>query len=200
MDLAKIDQIARDSMAERREAREREPGWIYYHGRRTARLALWLCGELDSPADRDVLYAGALFHDVGKGVENHHEIGAAAARDLLRGLCTDGELEAVCDIVAKHCLRNHSLDFPEAVRIVQDADLLDHFGPIQPWLSFYWSGVHGEAFHDHMDFVHREENRQSRQKMRESLNYDPAKRMFDERIAVEDEFFSRFHRVYLEGM
>jgi uncharacterized protein len=200
MDIVQIEKIAREQMADRRDIREREPGWTYYHCRRTARIALRLCDELEIRSGRDEIYAGALFHDVGKGAEDHHLAGEAAARGLLRDLCTPGELDAVCDIVGKHCLRKEAAEFSDAVRVVQDADLLDHFGPIEPWLAFYWSGLHGETFDDHLRFKKGEGNIARRRGMRALINYDAAKRMFDERLAWEEEFFSRFHRIYREGM
>lgn len=200
MDIDKIEQIARDNMVGRREPQEREPGWLYHHGRRTARLALWLCGELNASADRDTLYAAGLFHDIGKGSDNHNQAGADLTRKLLKHLCTADELNAVCDIVLKHCLRTHTPELSEAVMIVQDADVLDHFGPIEPWLAFYWHGMRGESFNDHLRFKTGEGSVFNRRKMRAALNYDDSKRMFDERIAYEEEFFSRFHRVYTEGI
>jgi len=200
MDIAKIEQVARDAMEQRQDPREREPGWLYYHGRRTAKLALWLCNDLGSGADRDTLYAGGLFHDIGKGADDHHRAGADRARKLLKGMCAPEELDAVCDIVARHCLRTHTPDLSEPVMIVQDADVLDHFGVIEPWLAFYWSGRHGESFNDHVRFKAGEGSIFHRRKMRSMLNYEPAKRMFDERLAFEEEFFARFHRVYREGV
>jgi uncharacterized protein len=200
MDLVRIERLAFESMADRREPRERERGWIFYHGRRTAKLALWLCGELKAGADREVLFAGALFHDIGKGSDNHNEAGAAAARKLLKNLCAPGQLDSICELILKHCQRTHSPDYSEAVMIVQDADVLDHFGPIEPWLAFYWSGKSGETFHDHLRFKAGKGSLFNRRKMRAALNYDVSKRMFDERLAFEEEFFTRFHRIYQEGL
>ncbi|MFN2298261.1 MAG: HD domain-containing protein [Anaerolineales bacterium] len=200
MDISRIEQIAREHLADRRVIRDREPGWAFYHGCRTAKIAMRLCDELDVRTGRDTIYAGALFHDAGKGSENHHVAGEAAARELLRDVCAPDELDAVCDIVGKHCLRNRASEFTEAVRIVQDADLLDHFGPIESWLAFYWSGVRGAAFGDHLQFKTGEGSIAERRRKRAMLNYDASKRMFDDRLAWEEEFFSRFHRVYREGM
>jgi len=200
MDIEKIEQVACDSMAGRKELREREPGWLYYHGRRTAKIAMWLCEELDLNVDRDAVYAGALFHDIGKGSESHNEIGVAITRELLNDLCTSGELDIICDIVRNHNQREHSSSWSVAVRIVQDADLIDHVGPIVPWLAFYWSGTHNETIHDHIRFVRGEENERYRKRMREGLSFDVSRRIFDERVDFEEQFFAQFHRVYMEGI
>ncbi len=75
MDIEKIDQIAHENMAQRRPDPNREPGFILHHGRRTAQIALRLAEQINVNMHRDILYTGALFHDVGKGTEPHNETG-----------------------------------------------------------------------------------------------------------------------------
>ena len=198
MDLKTIEQIAYDSMAERKEHKSREPGWLFFHGARTARIASWLCARLEYEDQCDVIYVAALFHDIGKGNKPHNEIGAAMTWQLLEPYCSTEELEAVCEIIKRHNMRNHASD-SQPVKIVQDADILDHVGAIGVWTSFYWSGVHNETVEDHVRFVCGEENDRYRKNMRASLNFDVSKQIFDERIAFEKDFFGRFHKVYKEG-
>ena len=83
MNIEKVEQAACECMASRQESKDREPGWLYHHGRRVARIALRLADEIGAAVDRDVMYAGALFHDIGKGAEPHNEIGAAITREAL---------------------------------------------------------------------------------------------------------------------
>ena len=199
MDLNKVEKIAHDSLAARKEHKSREPGWLYYHGLRTAKIAVWLCDQLKADADREVIYSASLFHDIGKGYKPHNEIGAIITWQLLEPLCTTDELEAVCETIRLHNLRGNGAH-PDRVKIVQDADMLDHVGMIGVWSCFYWSGAHDEAFEDHTRFICGEENTRMRMRMREGLNFDPSRRMFDERIVFEDIFFAQFHRVYKEGL
>jgi putative nucleotidyltransferase with HDIG domain len=201
MVIEQVEQIARESLADSlSHDNSREPGWLFHHGRRVGRIALHLADALGLPVDRDVVLAAALFHDSGKGSECHHEAGAAIAREKLAGLCSQEELDAICDIIQNHNQRQLTDQFCEAVKIVQDADVLDHVGPIGPWLAFYWSGVHKETFDDHVRFIEGEENAAIEQRMRAGLNYDIARRLFDQRLEFQKRFFAEFKRVYVEGI
>jgi uncharacterized protein len=199
MNLTIIDQIARDQMLSRREHTSREPGWLYFHGLRVAKTTIWLSEQLQANVDRDIIHVASLFHDVGKGNSPHGDIGAAMTWQLLGPHCTTEELDAISDIIRKHCKRGNPQD-TLATKIVQDADILDHAGMIGIWTSFYWSGSHGEVAEDHSRFVFGEENHRMRQVMRNQLNFEPSKLAFDERIAREDSFFLEFHRIYQEGV
>jgi uncharacterized protein len=199
MNLDRIDQIAREAMMGRSEHPARAPGWLYYHGRRTGRIAQWLAKQLLVGVDEDLLYVGALFHDVGKGKEPHNEIGAEIASVLLGPICTADEIAGVCELVRNHNQRNEP-GRTAAVKLVQDADLLDHVGPIGPWLAFYWSGARGESIEEHRAFIRGEENRQYRAGMKAMLNFEFSRQEFDKRVRFEDEFFSIFHQVHDEGV
>jgi uncharacterized protein len=200
MDGKRIDQTAYTAMAHRTDPPTREPGWLYYHGLRTARIALQLSRRLEADAELEVIYAGALFHDIGKGAEPHNEAGAAITRQLLADLYTSAELDRVCDIVRYHNQRQQATGLPIEIRIVQDADTLDHVGAIDVWLAFYWSGVHNETFHEHIRYMNSEENDRYRRRLREGLSFDLSKQIFDERLAHEGQFFAEFQRIYLEGI
>jgi len=200
MNLEQIEEVARMHMLERKAQRAREPGWLFYHGIRTARIAGELCGLLEMQVDKDVVFAGALFHDIGKGSEPHNLRGAELAEELLERYCTRKELDQVCEIVRLHNQRHDSAGHCPVVRVVQDADLIDHVGPIVPWLSFYWSGTHNETIDDHIRYVTGEENARYRQGMRDRLNFDVSVTMFDERVRWEDAFFETFRTVYFEGV
>jgi uncharacterized protein len=200
MDLARIEPIAEEALARRQEHAAREPDWLLHHGRRTARLALWLCDQVQAEVDRDALYVGALLHDIGKGNEPHNETGAAMTSALLASLCTPTELVQICELIRCHTLYGQQAELSAAAKLVQDADILDHVGPIGLWLAFYWSGAHHERMADHTRFIHGEENARYRTKMRALLNFAAAQRLYDERIAFEDAFFAQFHRVYQQGL
>ncbi|MHC4717689.1 MAG: HD domain-containing protein [Planctomycetota bacterium] len=200
MNRDQIEEVARDRMLERKEQEAREPGWLFYHGIRTAKIAEKLCDLLEMEVNRDTVFAGALFHDIGKGRDRHSLVGAKVTKTLLERHCTSEELEAVCEIVRLHNQRHGQERCPEVVRVVQDADLLDHVGPIVPWLAFYWSGTHREAIDSHVRYVTGEENQRYRKGMRERLNFEVSVTMFDERVAWENDFFETFRRVYFEGV
>ena len=194
-----IEGIANREMGRRVEHSSREPGWIYYHGLRTAKLALWLADELNANVDRDLLYIAGLFHDVGKGTRPHNEVGALRARDLLADYCPPAELAQIEDMIVGHCLRGQpGQSLP--VHILQDADILDHIGPIGPWLAYYWSGSKGESFAEHVRYYHSEENRHTRQKLYAQLNFEPSRMEYIRRIRWEDEVMQTLHAAYEEGV
>jgi uncharacterized protein len=200
MDRNQIEQLARTHMLERKDHAAREPGWLFYHGLRTAGIAEELCRFMKMDIDRDVLFAGALFHDIGKGSEQHSVKGAEITRSLLVDHCSGEDLARICEIVQLHNQRNGSAGHSPEVRVVQDADLLDHVGPMGPWLAFYWSGTHGENIQDHLGFMTGEENARHRSRMREGLNFAASVALYDERVRWEDGFFETFRKVYFEGV
>ena len=198
MDTEQLNQIALANMGHRKTHKGREPGYIYHHGRRTAQIALRLASQVSGPVDRDILRAAALFHDVGKGVEPHNESGARIARELLSELCEPEEVDGICEIILQHSQRQHPNDYTLETRIVQDADILDHVGPLGPWLQFYWSATHDETIDDALRFFHgRGEGH--RAVMRRLLNLAVSVLIFDQRIEFEDRFFAEFERVHREG-
>jgi len=199
MDLQRIEQIAQDQMVDFRSD-TREPGWILYHGKRTGKIAVFLARKLNSKVDCDVLYTAGLFHDIGKGNDSHNELGASLTKRLLAGIVTSIELDKICDAIHFHNQRNKSDSFSDYVKLVQDADLIDHVGMIDVWMAFYWSGHHGESIHDHIAYYKGEECRKWRSYMRTHLNYNASVQIFDERINMEDEFLSRFHKLYFDGL
>lgn len=200
MDMKRIEEIAYRQMGERKELKSREPGWLYYHGLRTAKIACQLCRAMNVDDDADILYVGALFHDIGKGIEPHNITGAEEVRRLLANKCESDKLDTICQIVELHNQRHDSAKHPLLARIVQDADLVDHVGPISPWLAFYWSGTYSESMQDHVTFASGEECRAYINGMRKHLNFDSARKMFDRRIQWEHEVMSTIREVYFNGL
>ncbi len=199
MDTAKITQIAHSSMAHRKTHVAREQGFIFHHGRRTAQIALGLADRLDCILNRDILYAAGLFHDIGKGEHPHSQAGMRITRELLGGILPSDELDRVCEIISCHSDRKRPNDYSLELQIVQDADVLDHVGPMNPWLSFYWSALHQLTIDDTLAYLGGEHLRE-RAVMRNVLNLDVSIRLFDERIEFESKFYAEFARVHRDGL
>ncbi|PLT29954.1 HD domain-containing protein [Peribacillus deserti] len=72
------------------------------------------------------MYCGALLHDLTKGIEPHNETGADLVKSLLQPYCPEEEIYPISEIVRLHNKRGNS-DFPIHIKIIQDADVLDHF-------------------------------------------------------------------------
>jgi uncharacterized protein len=199
MDIERIERVARAEMADSRSD-TREPGWILYHGQRTGKLAVALAKELNRELDYDLLYTAGLFHDVGKGRERHNEAGARMATKLLSGIVTTSELEVICSVARFHNQRKKSNSYSDYIRLIQDADLIDHVGLIGVWTAFYWSGYHSETIHDHIAFYDGEEHRGFLKYMRNHLNFDASRQILEDRINLEEDFIGRFQKVYFHGM
>ncbi len=124
-----------------------EPGYRWYHGVRTAKLAGLLAEQMQLDVDKDILELGGLLHDVGKagyrGPDPHGIRGARLIRAEIAHLFPPDKLERVASIVANHYQRPNSKywrgkeapEFPAEVLLVQDADILDHLGANAIWLA-----------------------------------------------------------------
>ena len=200
MDRQQIEQIASARMLKRQEHNGREPGWLFYHGLRTARIAETLCDRLNLASDRDAIFAGALFHDIGKGSEPHNVKGARVTAKALEKHCSGDELTLVCEIVRLHNQRQASNGHSAAVRVVQDADVIDHVGPVVPWLAFYWSGTRKETAGEHVRFITGKGHAGYLERMRSQLNFDISVALFDERVSWQERFFETFRNAYFEGI
>jgi len=178
-----------------------EKGYRYHHGLRTALVALSLAEGMNIAVNRDVLYIGGLLHDVGKAVckgLGHGRAGAETIRAEIAGLFTAVELEAVCNIVANHYCRPNSKYyegqvkpvFPIEVLLVQDADILDHFGANAIWLALHWAAAEGRTRQQSIKF-YREQDAKWHAEARQGLNFPLSRRNLEERIAYSDAFFAR---------
>lgn len=188
MNLETITQIAFDNMAHRKSHLSRETGFIYFHGHRTAQMAMGLCEKLDYTGDREVIFVAALFHDVAKGLKRHHELGAHIARDLLKHECPEDRLDQICTIIRNHVDKGQSDRYDDPSKIVQDVDVLDHVGALEPWMAAFWAATHNENIGDILQFE-RSERAIHVARMRDKLNYAISKAIFDERRTVETNYY-----------
>ena len=130
-----------------------EPGYRLHHGERVAEIAASICAAENIACDPDILYFGALMHDIGKngcpkGV-SHAAHGAEIVREFFTGHFTADEMVGVCEIITHHCARPKSKWYEgreqpshkPIVLAVQDADILDHFGPSEIWISMHWAAA-----------------------------------------------------------
>lgn len=111
------------------------------HSLRVAKWAQRIWNQDGQGADREVLLAASILHDIGypaKNGEDHGELGAVYAEQYLRN---EGYGEAftskVCDLIRNHS-RKEFLKRPEEagdrltpeLRILMEADLMDECGPV----------------------------------------------------------------------
>lgn len=193
MDREQVERIAYQAMSRRKAHLHREKGFVYRHGKRVAELSLNLRRRLfpeHSNLD-DCLYAGALFHDVTKGIEPHAQTGALLTESLLREACTTEELEIVLQIIREHNSRGRD-EAPFYVKIVQDADILDHFGTQEIWLNFIHQAYNESGPEESVAYWASEEYANYFAKSRAELNYEESQAIFDEKEAFRRQFAERF--------
>ncbi|MBN1685449.1 MAG: HD domain-containing protein [Spirochaetales bacterium] len=193
MNLDIVRKIAAENMGSRRSHLDREPGYVLHHGQRTANLTGEIMNRITGGPDvfDPVLYAGALFHDIGKGFAAHNETGAELAAGLLKDVCAPGELDRICHIVRNHCLRKQGLELDDGILAVQDADMIDHFGTQGVWLDFLHRGYKHDTQLATVRLWDSDEFRNHVRDMRELLNFELSKELFDDRIEFQEGFLAR---------
>jgi len=182
MNRAKCIQIARSAMAGRKAHPAREKGYTFHHGLRTAGIALRLRGQVSQTMEvsEKLLFLGGLFHDVGKGREPHNHSGADAVVGLLGEELTGEEIEAVGRIIREH-----------NQQIVQDADLLDHFGAHGVWLCLHYSANRDRTDAQTLKYYNSTDHQAYQAKSRKTLNFEISRLSFDRRISLERQYMDR---------
>ncbi len=191
MERSQIDRIARETLMNERSHKEREVGWAYRHGDRTAVLALWL-RELLFPERvewDDALYAAAKLHDCAKTSKTDHgKAGAARAGKLLRGVVEAELLPVIQSAILKHNKRGGPST--EMEQLLQDADILDHFGSIEVWLNVSYSVLSGSGPEMSLEFYRTELDKMV-EELLPQFNFEPARRVFLERVQYSRQFGER---------
>lgn len=192
MNLNQIAHIAEKTMKSRASHRERETGFAYFHGQRVAVGVIELRKRFTEDDGRDdLLRVAAMFHDVGKGFPDHSAAGAEIVKILLREELSADELNEVSRLIAAHDHRapgTGKWDFP--AQLLQDADLLDHFGTLETWINFHYYAHADEPIAQSVKF-YRNEFFKDTERWREKLNFEESRRIFDEKIAFSRAFYQR---------
>lgn len=193
MDIEKLRQIACDNMAERRSHDFKERGNKYYHGQRVAKLALTLRPRVTDDASKDELIsASAFFHDICNGQPEHGTRGAEATRELIKDACSPEDCDAIFAIVGAHDKRvPGGGDYDFATKLVQDADILDHYGVYSIWMEFVYA-IHNDKTLDGVRDYMLNVWPQVYQKDLGRLNYDVSRAILDEKAEFGDAFAARF--------
>jgi len=181
MNLDKIKEIAFKQMGNRKAHANREIGFLYYHGERVANLAIALRKMIsDDSSHDDAMRIAAWFHDIAKGLESHSRYSAVLAEDILKDYCEPEVLAEIVEMIKYHPHRKKENTYPDYVKIIQDADVLDHCGTIEIWLNFNYYAHEGKGIGESLDF-YKNDFKLHVAKMRELLNYEVSKRIFDDK-------------------
>lgn len=193
MDFDRLNALAERWMRQRQAHLERERGSVYFHGQRVARGVLELRRRVTEDGSwDDVLRAAALFHDIGKGIEPHAQSGAALVRGLLREEIPPESLEQVARLIETHGDRRPGEDVHDQwARLLQDADLLDHYGCYGIWMAALATSYYENAGIEAMDRFLRENYEGQADCHRALLNFPESVRIYDEKDAYMREFARR---------
>lgn len=188
MDLQRLNEIAFRQMGKRKSHYEREVGAAYFHGQRTGKGAVALRKRLfpeDNSMD-DILLCAGMFHDMCKGLEPHADNAAFLCRKILKDELTEAEMEQVCRLIYCHDKRHPGTEENSIwERLLQDADVLDHYGSQGIWMSNTFYVYHGQREMAALGEFYFDEWDKQCQMDRMKLNFDLSKQIFDEKVAFE---------------
>ena len=188
MDFQRLNEIAFRLMGKRKSHYEREVGAAYFHGQRTGKGAVALRKRLfpeDNSMD-DILLCAGLFHDMCKGLEPHADNAAFLCRKVLAEELTETEMEKVCRLIYCHDKRHPGTEENSIwERLLQDADVLDHYGSQGIWMSNTYYVYHGQREMAALGEFYFDEWDKQCQMDRVKLNFDLSKQIFDEKVAFE---------------
>lgn len=189
IDRQRLTEILQDELAGQQDSAGRGL-WTADHCVRVSKLVLELrqAEHLESSMD-DLLFTAALFHDVSHDAaphETHGAVGADRMRDLLFGEVEPNLLEQAAEIVAEHDDRHPDDGRSTAFHLVQDADMLDHFGTLRIWANYTYAALHKRNLKDSLVLL---QQAQARKGLYLSLlHFQTAQEAFCQRIEEEQKF------------
>ena len=187
-----FDEIARRAMLGKFR-KDGGAGYTYYHCRRVMRLALALAGgdELRGrEIDLKALSVAALFHDVGREIDNdrHCETGRDFVLRELATLLDADMLERVATLVLRH---NDPVNLES--EIIHDADLIDRCGATGIWRYFHLF-AHRRESADEAARNYDEKKGEWLMKHAEWAIFQTAKREIERRLGLHESFMREFRR------
>ena len=204
--MEEILAVAASELKEKSSHTWKEPGNKYYHGIRTAKLVLRLKNDMhlaDDAVNPDILTVAAWFHDVcnSENEPHHEEAGAALLPSLIGSFCAPEELSQIQEIIRVHDTRLADIDLPKrletyshAVLLLQDADLLDHVGTYDIWISFSDLVQQHKSPSDYVEVFQNGRFDQFAERWRIRFNYPYAREIYNEKIEYEIAFARRMMR------
>ena len=107
-------------------------------------------------------------------------------------------MDRIARLVREHNQRRQASECLPASRILQDADILDHYGAQNVWLGVFWAAFHRRTAEQTIHYHLEDEGPAYHARIRKLLNYAKSRKAFDARVAVSDAFFRRL-RAECEG-
>ena len=192
MDLQELKALAYKHLGNRKAHPERERGFIYYHGQRGAKLAITLRKLIIPDLDDkdDILIVAAYFHDIAKGIEPHSRYGAIIVEELLKSYCEPDELTEICDLIGSHLKTKAEKQMTKLEMVLQDADILDHFGTVELWMNFQYYANTDAPIVESVKF-YQEKFDDHAKRISGYLNFEISRKICQEKIAFVKQFTDR---------
>lgn len=192
VDFQRLDELAEKFMKDRKCHQYREIGSTYYHGKRVARGVIRLRGLVTADGGHDdILRCAAMFHDIAKGMKPHSHYGALLARDILKDELLPYELDEVCRLILAHGDRRNARKVHDIwVWLIQDADVLDHAGASEIWMSCNHASYRQKPITDVLEW-YTQNFEQVIAKYRGRLNLDISRAILDSKADFERQFARR---------
>ncbi len=191
MDIVKIEHCLSSVLKNSETQQVREKGYVYYHGKRVAELAMKIFSEVKlniEQVELDRLYIAGLMHDIGKGRKHHAVVGAKIVPKIIKEGVSKADIASIQRLVSEHNLRERPNTCELDSKALQDADVLDHFGAQGVWLSVYITAKSNGNQGDMMKYYFSDEHKDYVHNKYYGLNFDISKKMFEERYSYQKEF------------
>ncbi len=206
MDIASIKNLAYEIMGDKEEI-PHGVGYRLFHGYRVGAIAEKLAIKLGEPTD--LLFVAGILHDIGKDKAGHPEDdgvmhgprGGEIVRNRFVHYMSVDELHRIIAMVQNHNARPKSKWFvdkekpihPTEVLIIQDADLLDHFGDEGINITLNWARFFKKTREQILkEWRFGERTAKMHEEVRRSLNFEASVEEFDRRLKQMHEFFAKF--------
>ena len=190
---------------ERADDSPMETGYRLHHGERVGAIAAALAERVcPGEAPADLYRVAGVVHDIGKagykGPVPHGPRGAAILRAEAAQWFEPDEFELVCRMVENHYARPLSRWYDgkekpvwdNPVLVLQDADLLDHFGANYFWIAFHHAVVRDESPDRFLASYEEPGTRRGKGWVldsRRSLNFEESRHELDRRQTLATAFY-----------
>lgn len=193
MDIVKIEHYLSSILKHSGIQQVREKGYVYFHGKRVAELAMKIFSDVKLDIEQvelDRLYIAGLMHDIGKGRKHHAVVGARMVPKVIKDGLSKADIASIQRLISEHNLRERPNTCELDSKALQDADVLDHFGAQGVWLSVYITAKKNGNQGDMMKYYFSDEHKNYVHHKYYGLNFDISKKMFEERYSYQKDFLN----------
>ena len=198
--LDEIKAVLQEDFGDFRSDPWMEPHNKLAHGLRTAVIAETLRQNIcpdDPSVDPTILMVASWFHDIRNSRSDDHEKeGAEVIPSLIGKYGSEEEIRSVCEIVRYHDHRTleDEKKYSTTIKLVQDADRLDHLGTFDIRANFFGICYCREPIEEFTKSYENGAFDHWAKEERKELNFAFSKEVYDEKIEFQRQFGLRMIR------